>query len=435
MIASSLVCRRAPVVAVCLVLIAESPLPAQNRELPESVRLALVRYAAIESLAVTWTQTAEATPLGRKKVAADVLDKIVSNGSFVQQLAFRNGRIYVRRETQEGSSWPPRTEEIAFDRELFYAAQNLFYVSDLRNREPKDWPYLHKWLPRNDGPEASYFRDDYFRASGVRLPTRIKELLLSWHPQAELLALLAEGGQIEAIGSASLDGHLLFRVQASSLVPKPNLGMRNEQGTREKPLYRYDFYFDPEYGYAIRRLEVRDEAGRLLTRSDCTGFEQLSGWSVWLPRLCRVAVHTWAGVQEERKSIFNIFASPLYIKNIRVNAFDVKLWPDDRFQLKPTMPGVYVNDASFPEIKGMDGVFYQVPADPQRLNEVIAVRRALYQGWRGADKRSRPLRALFLVLNGMGLVSLAVYVIVRQYKARGQHVVLQGTRETREEGE
>jgi hypothetical protein len=406
MIASSFVYRLARAFAACLTLIEAPRLYAQDADLSESLRLALGRYADLAPLAVTWTQTTEATSMGREKIAADMLAKNLRDGSFVQQLAFRDGRIYMRRETKGDSSWPPRTEEIAFDRNLFFAAHNLFYAGNPGNADLRDRPYLHKWLPKNDDPQASYFRDDYFRAVGVRLPTRTKELASSWHPQSELLALLAEGGRVEAVSPANLDERPLVRVQVV---------LRRIDG-KKYPLRRYDFYLDPERGYTIRRHETRDEAGRLLIRFDCTEFEQLSGRLLWMPHLCRVTEYVLERVQDEKNSISDIFTSPLYVKVIRVNALDVQPWPDDRFQLKCLTPGVYVNDASFPETTGKDGVFYQIPANPQRLDEVIALRRAFYQAWRKAEKKSRPLRVLFLVLNGVGLASIAVCYFRRRRK-------------------
>jgi hypothetical protein len=408
---ASFVPRLAPAVACGIVVIAGCRLHAQGAEVPEPVRLALVRCADLRALAVTWVQTVEATPIGRAKIAADLLDKILGDGPVVQQMAFCNGRIYSRRETQAETSWPPRTYEVAFDGKLLYTAHNLFYSGNLRNRGPRDRPYLHKWSPQNDAPEASYFPDDYFRAAGIRLPTRIKELASSWHPQAELSALLAEGGRMEAVGPAELEGRRLMRVQA-----KRQCAAAGPQPSLETKAIQYDFYFDPEWDYTLRRLEIRDGAGRLLTRSDCAEFEQLDGQRLQTPRLCRVEEYAVPRAAEEQGSFLEVCPSPVYIKKIQVHTFDVKPWPDDRFQLKCLAPGAYVNDASFPEIKGKDGVFYQVPADPQRLDEVIALRRALYQGWRSAEKRSRPLRVLFLVLNGASLAGLGVYFLVRQRK-------------------
>jgi hypothetical protein len=406
MVVTAFVYRLAPAVAACLTLFEAPHLYAQNADLPETIRVALVRYADLAPLAVTWTQTIEPTPLGREKLPADVLNRILSDSCSVQQLAYRCGRIYMRRETKGVSSWPPSTDEIAFDGNLLYAAHNLFYAGAPSNRDPKDRLYLHKWLPKNDDPQASYFQIDYFRAAGVRLPVRTRELVSPWHPQAELLALLAEGGRVETVCPIQIEGGPLVRVQLTVRRVEEN----------NSPLWRYDFYLDPERGYAVRRLEIHDEAGRLLTRSDCADFEQLSDWLLWMPRLCRVEEYTVAGTENKENSIPAIFSSPLYVKRVQVNAFDSQPWPDDRFQLNYTTPGVYVNDASFSDISAKDGIFYQIPANPQRLDEVIAVRRAFYQAWRSAEKISRPLRVLFLVLNGVGLAGLGVYFFVRRRK-------------------
>jgi hypothetical protein len=418
MIASAFVYRLALVVAACVTLGEVSRLHAQQAYLPEPIRLALLHYADLDPLAVTWTQTTELTPLGREKIDSNVLGRPLGEDPNVQQLAFRDGRIYMRRESKGSSSWPPRTEEIAFDRNLLYAANNLFYTGASGNKDAKDRPYLHKWLPKNDPPQACYFHDDYFRGAGVRLPARIKELVSSWRPQSELLALLAEDGRIQAVGPTNLEGRPLIRVQVTT----HNLKERLQADVRKllerfAPLERYDFYFDPERGYAVRRLEIRDQVDRLQTRCDCSEFEQLRGRLVWMPRLCRVEEYALAAAtQDGYNLILDVSPSPLYVTKIQVNAFDVEPWPDDRFQLKNTTPGGYVNDASFPEMTGKDGVFYQVPANPERLDEVVAVRRAFYQAWRNAERRSRPLRVLFLILNGVALVSIAAYFFVRRRK-------------------
>ncbi|HEY7326331.1 MAG TPA: hypothetical protein VH592_01730 [Gemmataceae bacterium] len=401
MIAFPFVYRLALVVVACIALGEDSRLYAQNPHLPEPIRLALVRYIDIEPLAVTWTQTTEATSTGREKIVPDELSRMLGDGLLIQHLAFRDGRIYERRETQSNSPRPPRTAEIAFDGNVFYTANNLFYAGFCGNSELNDRPYLHKWLAKNDQPEASYFHDDYFRAAGIRLPMRVTDLVPTWRPQSELLALLAEGGRVEAVGTIQLDGREVIHVQVTT-------GKLPENGT---PPRRYDFFLDPERGHAVCRLETRDEAGRLLTRSDCTEYEQLTGCLLWLPRQCQVEEYTFASAPNGEKTMPNTFTAPSCVKKIRVTAFDVQPWPNDRFQLKNTTPGGYVNDASFPEMRDKGGVFYQVPANPELLDEVTAERRAFYHAWLSLDKRARPLRVAFLVLNG---VVLAAYVIVRR---------------------
>jgi hypothetical protein len=93
MIASSFVYRLPLVVAACLTLIEGSRLHAQDSALPPPIRLALVRYSELPPLAVTWTQTTEAISIGRERIAAHMLDRTLRDGSFVQQLAFRDGRM------------------------------------------------------------------------------------------------------------------------------------------------------------------------------------------------------------------------------------------------------------------------------------------------------------------------------------------------------
>jgi hypothetical protein len=213
MTAFPFVYRLALMVVACIALGEGSRLYAQNAYLPEPVRLALVRYTDLDPLAVTWTQVAEVTSTGREKITADVLGRILGDGLQIHQFAFRDGRIYEHRETQSHSPWPPRTTEIAFDGNVLYTANNLFYTGFWGNSELKDRPYLHKWLDKNDQAEASYFHDDYFRAAGVRVPIRVKDLVPTWRPQSELLALLAEGGRVEAVGPSELDGRSVIRVQ------------------------------------------------------------------------------------------------------------------------------------------------------------------------------------------------------------------------------
>jgi hypothetical protein len=49
------------------------------------------------------------------------------------------------------------------------------------------------------------------------------------------------------------------------------------------------------------------------------------------------------------------FESPLYVNHFKVSEFDVRPWPDGRFELKYTTPGTEVNDATLPGVTGKDG--------------------------------------------------------------------------------
>lgn len=401
---------------------------AQNTELPASLRVALDHYAELDPLAVTWSKTTEATHLGREKIAPDVIGRITAR-SYTTQLAFREGRIYMRRESKTGSAKSNRVEQ-AFDRNVLHFGE----PAQATKRSKSRLPYLHHWIPGKDQPEARYFRADYFRVTGVRIPSRVKELEKEWRPESELLALLSEGGRVEATGTAELEGHKLIRVQVKALDSRaktppidlaalerelrrpPSLSEKEiqerlqdarESNAAQPPQRRYDFYFDPQRGYAVRRLNTRDEAGRLVLRYDCTEHEQLQGRTVWLPRLGRMEEYTFVGLPDQ------VFESPLFVNQFQALTFDLKPWPEERFELKYSTPGTRINDATFPEVEGKNGIHYTMPANFQQLDEVVAAARAKYHSRANAKKGFPRLRILVLILNGVVLVSVVVYYIVR----------------------
>ncbi|HTU94142.1 MAG TPA: hypothetical protein VMF69_28950 [Gemmataceae bacterium] len=445
MSSSSSVSRLAVAAAACITLMGGYRLHAQEAGLSEVVRVGLARYADLDPLAVTWSESIEATPLGREKIAEKKLGDFITGGAKIQQVAFREGRIYVRCEKKGSLSSPPRIAEIAFDCTVLYLGNpGLGNPKEAQQNFLKSEVGIVKRLPKNDHPEGCYYTIDYFRAAGIRLPTRIRELVPSWRPQSELLASLTEGGRVEATDSANLEGRPLIRVQVAAKDwrlqgVKDDLSilerhLRSKSGITEEevqkqlgearkrqefpaPQRRYDFYLDPKCGYAVRRLETRDEAGHLLTRSDCTDHEHLSGRDVWMPRRCRVEQYTFAKLRDEETLIPYVFDSPLYVNYFQVSAFDVKPWPYERFELKYTAPGTWVNDGTFPEVKGKTGIFYQIPANPQQLDEEVATARARYQRVMNSEKWSPWLRWLIIVANGALLAALVVYILARRWKA------------------
>ena len=432
MIARSANGRLALAWALYITLLEGSHLHAQNMHLPDAVRVALERYTALDPLAVTWSQKIEAAEMGKQKLAADLLARIVSYNTNVRQIAFRDGRIYVRSEGNGNSLPPLSTTEFAFDGNVLYMG------SPTKTRHNSG--FLQKLLPKNDFPQASYFDPSYFQAAGIRLPTRIKELIVAWHPQSELLALLAEGGQVERTGTVTIEGRSLLWVQLTakdwSLVP-PDLSEEERQlipspptrGTtkqdvqrkpqkRRAPLRRHDFYLDPECGYAVRRLEIRDEANHLVMRSDCTQHEQLASRNIWLPRRCRVEKYTVAEIRDEETLIPQTFESPLYVCHFQVKDFDLQPWPYERFELKYTAPGTSINDGTLPGVNRRNGVAYKIPANPQQLDAVIEAAKARYsERDDAAGQRSPTIKTILLILNSVVLlVGLVVYWIVRQRK-------------------
>jgi hypothetical protein len=421
--------------AVCIILLGGSHVYAQNAQLPDAVRVALERYAALDPLAVTWSQKTEATEMGKQKLPADKLARIVSYNTKVLQIAFRAGRIYVRSEGYGDPRLPLENSEFAFDGNVFYLGTPL--------QTQRKYAFLKKLLPQNDWPQARYFDPSYFRAAGIKLPTRIKELASAWHPQSELLALLAEGGQVERTGTVTIEGRSLMWVQLTlkdeSLFP-PDLSEKEIQLIEERqlipsapgakkmkvprkpdkrvaPLRRHDFYLDPEYGYAVRQHEIRDEARHFVLRSDCSQFEQLADRGIWLPRRCRLEEYTFEGVRDEETKIPIVFEAPLYVCEFLVKDFDLQPWPYERFELKYQEPGTRINDGTFPGVNSRNGVSYTIPADSQRLESVIDAAKARYfEGHEGTGKRNITIKTLFLVINGIGLSILVFYLIVRRLK-------------------
>lgn len=408
------------IATLCVSLARESIVRAQDL-LPEPIRVGLAGYADLDPLAVTATVTVEATPLGQKKIAADLLE-IISRAQ-VQQVAIREGRIYVRREPKAAGAgkFDAVMAEAAFDRKVIYFGD--------RHRG-----LLSKWLPGRDQPAARHFTVDYFRAAGIRLATRVRDLLVPWRPQSELIALIGEGGRVRATGPINLEGLALVHIQLQAKDPSkevPPISAETQlrpPGVSEQEIQRqlkeaqerhaagpperlFDFYLDPDRGYAVRRLETRDEQGRLLIRCDCTEHEQLTGRKVWLPRRCREEKYVFDNLPNQ------VFTSPLFIRDFDVTEFDLKPWPDERFELNYTKPGTYVDDATFPEVKGTSGVRYTVPATPKQLDEVIDAARKNYQSHGGTEKWSSVLRWLFLSVNVALLIGLAVFVYVRRRKA------------------
>lgn len=427
-----------------IALVGARRLHAQDERLPESVRTGLVGYGDLDPLAVSWSGSTEATRLGREKIPAKMLASLISARNNAYQLAFRQGRLYQRTQRKFDGSEKPYTSEMAFDGTVLYGG-----YPGRAEQGPQDSPSLVKWLPTRDDHEGSYWIDEYLRAAGVRMAMRNRELLLPRRPQAELLALLTEGGHVVAVTSTELDGGAVIRVQVTApdlrtAVPvsdpsamadlerqlrrNPNLNeteiqrqlrtARKRQG-RTALKRRYDFFFDPKIAYAVRRVEIRDDDGQLLSRSDCSEHEQLGGRPLWLPRLCRVQEYTYESLYDEETAVPYVFPSPLYINEFKVTDFDVTPWPDDRFMLRYSRPGTRINDATVPGTTGQHGISYRIPADPKQLEDVIAAAQAQYGAQLQATRWAPSIKTLFLVLNGAVVISVAAYIFAR--RRRGRH--------------
>ena len=128
MIASSIARRLVLAGFGCVTLFSGPRLHAQESDLPESIRTALARYAELDPLAVTWSQATEVTAFGREKIDPSVLNYMNTRRKKILQLAFRDGRMYLRRETMGDSSKPMRIDELAFDRKVLYGGARVEWM-------------------------------------------------------------------------------------------------------------------------------------------------------------------------------------------------------------------------------------------------------------------------------------------------------------------
>src|SRR5207245_1923267 len=146
------------------------------------------------------------------------------------------------------------------------------------------------------------------------------------------------------------------------------------------------------------------------SRSDCTEHKQLAGRNIWMPVRCRVEQYTFRELRDEETMTAHVFESPLYVNEFSVIEFDLQPWPDNRFELKYTTPGTWVNDGTFPEVNGDRGVIYSIPANPDQLEQVVEAAREKYQGNVNPSKWSRG-KLLFGAINVALLVGLVIFVL------------------------
>jgi hypothetical protein len=413
----------------CLPSWAGARLHAQNAELPDVVRSALDRYSKLDAIAVEYRESTESAPLGRETIDPKVLARITNN-KYAFSFAFREGRMYLRREPLGQNIEKSNTMEAAFDLRILYVGTPERTTEGKKNKAG-----LSKWMPGKDYPQAGYFTHDYFQAAGVRFPTRVQELLLDSRPQAELLARLNQGGRIEAIDEAEVEGHRLLRVrmtaQDSSMIrPPANLAAMedelrkrnvNQKEIEERladarqaqtaPQRQFEYFLDPDLGYAARRIDTRDESGHLLTRTDCMDIQPLADRKIWLPRRCRVAQYTFVGLKNQ------VFASPLFVNQISVSSIDLQPWPNQRFELNYTTPGTQVSDATFPEAEGTKGVSYEIPANPEQLDQVIAAARLNYQQRADQERKHGVIYVMLIVVGGCLIAGFLIQRFARRNKA------------------
>jgi hypothetical protein len=132
---------------------------------------------------------------------------------------------------------------------------------------------------------------------------------------------------------------------------------------------KHVFYLAPEYNHAVRRREDYDDQDRLLAVAECQDFHEVAGFDgLWLPRQTSV-------------SYFQFFRKPevphgsvVFQNHYTLVSIEKKNTPVEGFKLNYDEPGTIVADDRLPSANDTQfGVInYEVPADPNELNEVIA---------------------------------------------------------------
>jgi hypothetical protein len=132
---------------------------------------------------------------------------------------------------------------------------------------------------------------------------------------------------------------------------------------------RYTFYLDPQLHYAVRRLDQNYGADTLLSRSDCTQFEQIPGRALWLPKKMETQLHEFDSVPGTvfKDSFLSFITTVSSMSGDRIS--------DDAFKLDyETVPGTIVRDGTVRAKSAKAGdtyVTYTVPTRTQDLPQVI----------------------------------------------------------------
>lgn len=132
---------------------------------------------------------------------------------------------------------------------------------------------------------------------------------------------------------------------------------------------RYAFYLDPQLHYAVRRLDQSYGADTLLSRSDCTQFEQIPGRELWLPKKVETQLHEFYTLPG------TFFKDSFLSFTTTVSSMSGDRISDDAFKLDyETVPGTVVRDGTVRAKSSKSGdsyVMYTVPARTEDLQQVI----------------------------------------------------------------
>lgn len=248
--------------------------------------------------------------------------------------------------------------------------------------------------------------DSQSRSVGGRIVER------KLHADSAVLDGLSHGGKLLSVENVPLEGKPCVRIEFEAPNPLRRLAEAIDlekqrqilKRSRETPkrqaeliqalealnslpaIRQYVYYLDPSLHYAVRRCEQRYGTD-LLSRTDCSQFEQIPGRQLWLARKVESELHEYYSVPG------TVIKESFLSQITEVSAFDGSRVPDETFKLNYTQPGTLVKDGTDPEANSKDGYLnYTVPARPEDLAGVIARRVMEKTCFNSAGCRLRPNR-------------------------------------------
>jgi hypothetical protein len=289
-------------------------------------------------------------------------------------------------ETKDGIHFAPTRakpllasqHEVSFDGKAIYFANPLPQMDPVISIDP-----IERLAAKE--PKAHLIRQYYLKEAGFLVPETPVECRDGAPARSLILALIADGAQVEGVGPDQVDG---VQMQAVDLA------------TADR---RLRFTLDPRKSFAIRRRVERTKSGALAVAVDGSDFEKLPKSSLWLPRRIQVESHAL------REAPGLLTAQKLLVESYRVTELNDDPVPPERFALKYDKPGTLIADGTLPGAeKQPDGrVSYRQPASPEDLEGVILA--ATESGYK--PKSQAMLTVIFWTSNGVAFVALLSYAI------------------------
>jgi hypothetical protein len=235
-----------------------------------------------------------------------------------------------------------------------------------------------EWM-RSNRSDAVPIRREYLYFAGYDLPSTLDDI--GADAQSLVLRCRAGAGTTGRVTSRELEGD------------RWKIDCTDDRGKR------HSFTIDRSLGCAVVSWSRRDSGGRLLLDAQSSGFQQIAGKPLWLPKVCKVAHYTWESTAHQPE------ADPLLVQEYLVTSTDSADLGQTDFRLRIDIPGTHVADASLPgaEDQPDQHVHYTIPADPKQLDAGIGAARD------GDRESSRPVWRLI----GLNLGVVVLIVVIR----------------------